>query len=199
MLAEHRVDVERAADVVGRIDGADLDMRLVAGGEDRAHVFGRDSRHFGARNGVTGDAATEVAQPASAIARAFTEKVDVRHKFAGVGCTKRADVGNQPAVADAGLDLAADLAGHGDGRVGVCLQRHNRRAIEADLRTRTGDLHDMPDDERFRRRGLGRRSRRFVTAEAADFVEEIAQIGLGLLVHVLGYSHCLAAGIPKSG
>ncbi len=34
MLAEHRVDVERAADVVGRIDGADLDMRLVVGGED---------------------------------------------------------------------------------------------------------------------------------------------------------------------
>src|SRR3546814_2664680 len=27
MLAEHRVDIERAADILGRIDGADLDMR----------------------------------------------------------------------------------------------------------------------------------------------------------------------------
>ena len=33
MLAEHRVDVESAADVVGRIDGANLDMRLIACGE----------------------------------------------------------------------------------------------------------------------------------------------------------------------
>src|SRR6185369_9809933 len=34
VLAEHRIDVKRAADIVGRIDGADLDVRLVAGGED---------------------------------------------------------------------------------------------------------------------------------------------------------------------
>ena len=44
MLAEHRIDVERAADVVGRVDRADLDMRLVAGGEDRAHVLGGDRK-----------------------------------------------------------------------------------------------------------------------------------------------------------
>ena len=48
-----------------------------------AQVFGRDRKHFGARNGVTGDAATEVAHPARGIARAFTEEVDVRDELAG--------------------------------------------------------------------------------------------------------------------
>src|SRR3546814_8299096 len=36
MLAEHRVDIERAADILGRIDGADLDMRALVGGDDRS-------------------------------------------------------------------------------------------------------------------------------------------------------------------
>ena len=44
MLRQHRVDVERAADVVGRIDGADFDVRAVVGGEDRPHVLGRDRK-----------------------------------------------------------------------------------------------------------------------------------------------------------
>ena len=46
MLRQHRVDVERAADVVGRIDGADLDVRAVVGGEDRAHVVGGDRKNL---------------------------------------------------------------------------------------------------------------------------------------------------------
>ena len=67
-LREHRVDVERAADVVGRIDGADLDVRLVARGEDRAQILGRHRKHFGARDRIAGDAAAEVAELAGRIA-----------------------------------------------------------------------------------------------------------------------------------
>src|SRR3546814_14768094 len=32
MLTEQRVDIERSADIAGRIDGADLDMRAFVGG-----------------------------------------------------------------------------------------------------------------------------------------------------------------------
>jgi adsorption protein B len=32
MLGQHRIDVERAADIVGRVDGADLDVRLAVNG-----------------------------------------------------------------------------------------------------------------------------------------------------------------------
>src|SRR4029078_412468 len=76
IFAQHRVDIERAADVVGGIDGADLDVRLVAGGEDRAQVLGRPGHDFGARDRAGGDAAAEAAEPAGRIAAALAEEVD---------------------------------------------------------------------------------------------------------------------------
>src|SRR5207342_265003 len=44
MLAQHRVDIKRTANVVGGIDSSDLDMRLIAGCKDRAHVLRGNGR-----------------------------------------------------------------------------------------------------------------------------------------------------------
>ena len=98
MLRQHRVDVERAADVVGRIDGADLDVRAVVGGEDGAHVLGRDRKDVAARDRVAGDAAAEVGQAAVGASGAFAEEVDVGDDRAVViAGAQGADVGDQPA------------------------------------------------------------------------------------------------------
>src|SRR5437763_4538117 len=76
MLAQHWVDVERAADVVGRIDGADLDMRLIAGGEGCAKVLGGDWADLAAGGWSGGDAAAQAGQPSGGTACAFPEPVD---------------------------------------------------------------------------------------------------------------------------
>ena len=90
----------------------------------------------------------------------------------------RADVGDQPGRADDHLDLAADLAGHGDRRVGMVGEAEQHRRVEARLRSRAGDFDDMAD--RRQRRG-GRRLRRGgagLVAEAAHFIEELPKIRL---------------------
>ena len=92
-------------------------------------VTGRTSR---AGNRIAGDAAAEIAELAGGIPAAFAEEVDVGDEFAAFVAAQRADVGDQPAVADDHLDLAADLAGHRDRRVGMRLQR--RRAALASMR-----------------------------------------------------------------
>src|SRR5687767_14117950 len=77
MLRQHRVDVQGAADVVGRIDGADLDMGAVVGGEHRPKIVGGDRMDFAAGDRELGDAAAEVAELAGRIAVAFAQEVDV--------------------------------------------------------------------------------------------------------------------------
>ena len=114
MLAEHRIDVERGADVRGRIDGADLDMRR---GRRRrrsacrsAVVTGIDLR---AGDRIAGDAAAEVVELAGQpLLVALAEEVDLAamQSPAASASLQRADVGDQPRRADAHLDLAADLA-----------------------------------------------------------------------------------------
>ena len=42
MLAEQGVDIEGGADVLGRIDGADLDMGALVGGEHLLQVVAGD-------------------------------------------------------------------------------------------------------------------------------------------------------------
>ena len=200
MLAEHRVDVERAADVVGRIDGADLDMRLVARREDRAQVVGRDREHVGARDRIAGHAAAEIAHLAGGVAAALAEEVDVGDDLAAVVGAQRADVGDQPVVADDHLDLAADLARHGDRRVLVRLQRgqSSRRRCGFASRSRRSrrPCRSRASSCRFAP-GAGAAS---LVGEAADFVEEFAQVRL--FVHVLTHSSIpnrAAQGLRESG
>ena len=45
MLAEHRIDIERGADILGRIDIADLDMGAIVGGVDLLEIGGRHREH----------------------------------------------------------------------------------------------------------------------------------------------------------
>src|ERR1044072_2476496 len=101
MLAQHWVDVERAANVVGRVNGADFDVRAVVGGENGAHVFGGHGQDRLARNRVARDAAAEAAEAAAGALATFTEEVDVGdHGTRLVAGAQGANVGDQPAVGD---------------------------------------------------------------------------------------------------
>jgi hypothetical protein len=82
---------------------------------------------------------------------ALAEEVDVRDQFARLTGAKRADVCDQPGVADHRLDLAADLSGHGDRGVLVRLHCSDRRRVERDLRARAGDFDDLADRRQRRR------------------------------------------------
>ena len=78
MLAEHRIDIERGADVLGRIDIADLDMRTIVGGVDLLEIGGRDGEHRAARRGIARDAAAELVELAGELFLiALAEKVDL--------------------------------------------------------------------------------------------------------------------------
>ena len=102
MLAEQGVDIERGADILGRIDGADLDMGALVGGEHLLQIVAGDRIGLAARDRISGDAALEVDQLAGRrILVAFAEKVDLGRDHAGLGVDdlQAADVGEQPAAA----------------------------------------------------------------------------------------------------
>ena len=183
MLRQHRVDIERAADVVGRIDGADLDVGLVACCEHRTQIVGADGMHFGARDRVTGHTAAEVAHLARSVAAALAEKVDVGDDFAAVVGAKGADVGDQPVDPDDHLHLGADLAGHGDRRVLARLQGEQALGVQADLRAGAGNLDHLADRRELFRQRARRGRGRAVVGKTMHFVEELTQVWL--IVHML--------------
>jgi len=75
---------------------------------------------------------------------------------------ERADIGDQPGRADAHLHLAADLAGIGDGGIGIAAERVQRLRIEQHLARRAGNLQHRADrlDRRVRGQAPGSRNRR---------------------------------------
>jgi hypothetical protein len=78
MLAQHRIDVERAAHVLGRINGADLDIRPVVGREHLLQILAADREDAIARDRIGSDAALEVDQLAGLLMLvALAEKVDL--------------------------------------------------------------------------------------------------------------------------
>ena len=181
---------QRAADIVGRVDGADLDVRLVRRGEDGAHVLGVDREDLVPRDRTAGDAAAEVAHPAAGRLLAFAEEVDVGDDAAIVAGAKRADVGDQPAAVDLHLDLAADLAGHRHRRVLVPRKLVQLGDVHDDLRPRPGDVQHRTDDRhRARRRRARHRGpdlRLMLVAEARQVLGELLQVRF--FVHDVGTS-----------
>ncbi len=101
MLAQHRIDIERGADVPGRIDIADFDVRAIVGGVDLAQVRGRYGKDPGAGWGVAGDATAEAIELAGQLLLdALAEKVDLGDDpAAGIVEAKCADIGHEPARA----------------------------------------------------------------------------------------------------
>ena len=163
MLAEQSVDIERGADILGRIDGADLDMGALVGGEHLLQIVAGDRIGLAARDRISGDAALEVDQLAGRrILVALAEEVDLGgdHAGLGVGDLQAADVGEQPAAAGIDLDLAADLAGHGDGRVRILGQLDEAAADDLDAGAAAADLDDLADRLVARDQPAARRRRR---------------------------------------
>ena len=143
MLAQHRIDIERRARVHRGIDRADLDMRPVVGGIDLLHVIAGHRIDVGAGRGIAGDAAPEAVDAASQLFLiAFAQKIDIGDDRSAIAPVEhqRPDIGDQPAIADPHLHLAADLAGHGEAGVGIMGQRREAVGIDQDLRTRPGYL-----------------------------------------------------------
>ena len=63
----------------------------------------------------------------------------------GVGDLEAADVGEQPAAAGSDLDLAADLARHGDAGIGIRGQLGQAAADNLDPGAAAADLDDLAD------------------------------------------------------
>ena len=150
MLAQHRIDIERPANILGRIDGADFDMRALVGGINLFEVGAGRCKHLAARDRIAGDAATEVRDAAGDLFLfAFAQKVDRRDNqpFAALVQLLVADAGDQPDVADADLDLRADLARHRDSSVARGRQFADRHRVEQDARGRTRNIDHLADHQ----------------------------------------------------
>ncbi len=148
MLAQHGVDIKSGADILGRIDLADRHRTAAIAGVDLLEVLGRGGIDLGAGDGIAGDAALEAVELAGEpLFGAFAEKIDICDDRAAdlAVLLLVADIGEQPAVADADLDLAADLARHSDGRVFVLHAFVETLQIDRDARSRTGDLEHLTD------------------------------------------------------
>jgi hypothetical protein len=79
MLAQHRVDVQRPANILGRIDGADFDMRALVSGVDLLEIGAGCRKNLAARDRVAGNAAAEIVDAAGDLFfLAFAEEVDRR-------------------------------------------------------------------------------------------------------------------------
>src|SRR5690606_41486279 len=114
VLAQQRVHVEAGTDVVGRIDGADLDRAAAVGGIDLAQVLGRRGIDQRAWDRIARNAAAEpVDLSGQLLFLALAHEVDVGEDAAAVAAPVLAlvaDAGEQPSLAGLDLDLAADLA-----------------------------------------------------------------------------------------
>ena len=144
MLAEHRIDIERGADILGRIDRADLHVGAVVGGVDLLEVGGGHREDVGARGRITRHAAAEIIELAGQLLLvAFAEEIDLRRDpvAALISEFQRADIGDQPGIADPHLDLAADRAGARRRPDRYRRRGHLQRGeIEDDLARRAGDF-----------------------------------------------------------
>src|SRR6185437_14417175 len=113
-----------------------------------------DGEDLGARGRIAGDAAAEVDQPAGLLMLlALAEEIDLgddQPAFAVVQADA-ADVGEQPARAGLELDVAADLAGEGDARIGIARDLGEAADLELDSARAAAHLDDAAD-----RRALGR-------------------------------------------
>ena len=190
MLAEQGVDIEGAADVLGRIDGADLDMGALVGGEHLPHVLAGDREDLGARRRVAGDSAAEVDQLAGLLVLlAFAEEVDVGGDHSGLAVAQReaADVGEKPAIARLELDVAADLAGQGDARIGIAGDLGDPGRLELDPAAAAADLDDLAD------RRVAHRLRDSRPDGGGEFLRLFGQSD-GLEVHHVGH----AASLPPA-
>jgi hypothetical protein len=76
---------------------------------------------------------------------AFAEKVDFGDDQIGAVGAQVPDVGEQPMLADFKLDLASDLAGEGDARIGVDREIAKPLAFDLDLRSAARNLGDETD------------------------------------------------------
>ena len=178
MLRQHRVDVERAADVVGRIDGADLDMRVVGGGENGAHVLGGDRQHFAARDRIARDAAAEVGHPAAGGAsgprRGSRSGRGSCRRFRSAACGRWRSASSLPTIILTWLPTCPDMATDGSAWLGQHLQPLE---VHPDPRAGAGDFQHPAD----RRDGClsGRGGRGLIrVAVTAQFVEELLQARL---------------------
>src|SRR3546814_4413955 len=117
MLTEQRVDIERSADIAGRIDGADLDMRAFVGGVYLLQIGAGRGIDLCAGDRIARDAAEEIMDAGGELLIvALAEEVDERddQPFAAFGQLLFADAGKQPDMAETHLDLSSQLAGQGD-------------------------------------------------------------------------------------
>src|SRR3546814_20153672 len=117
MLPEQRVDIERSADIAGRIGGADLDMRACVGCVYLLQIGAGRGIDLCAGDRIARDAAAEIMDAAGDLLLvALAEEVDERddQPFAAFGQLLFADAGKQPDMADPHLDLSPPLAGPGD-------------------------------------------------------------------------------------
>ena len=169
MLAEHGIDIERAAHVLGRVDGADLDMGALISGEDTAQVLARHRMDRRPGHRIAGDAAAERAQRAGdGIGLALAQEIDLRHDVVALAVEEahRTDIGDQPAHAGAELHLAADLAGRGQRQVRLVGEQRQGRTVEPHQRGGARNL-DQGADREMRRCGAEalRRRRRLCAHE----------------------------------
>ena len=154
MLAQQRIDIERAARVAGRIDGPDLDMRPGIGGIDLLQVRAGHRIERRAGNRIARHPAAEVEDaPGELFLLALTEKVDLADDQPGFALVHAlgADIGDQPAIAHADLDLAPDLPRHRYAGIVVIDQHLQTGGVEQHLRARSGNFHDLADAQMFDR------------------------------------------------
>ncbi len=135
-------------------------MGPIIGGEDLAHV--RQARRIdaAARHRIARHTTAETLHAAGVGAgEPLAQKVDIGddHVAADIFQAERADIGDQPQMARAQLDLRTDFAGERHAAGGGVVQALDAGAVEHDLGRPAADLDDAADfDQRLRLRCLGR-------------------------------------------
>ena len=155
MLAQQRVDIKRSANVAGRMDHPDFDMRAVVGGIDLFQVRARHRIDRGAGHRVARDAAPEMIEFAGQpFLIALAQEIDLRGDVIGriVGDAQRTDAGDQPDIADPHLDLTADGARIGQRGVGMVRQFGQHFGVEQHAARRSRNLEHAAD--RLRRKAF---------------------------------------------
>ncbi len=113
MLAKHGIDIDPRADILGGINGADLDRAAAVAGINLAKVVGGSGEDQRTGNGIAGHTTAETVDLASqSFFHALAHEIDIgdhRVPVAAAVLPLVADTGEQPAVLCADLDLAADL------------------------------------------------------------------------------------------
>ena len=147
MLAQHGIDIDPGANILGRIDLSDRHRAAPVARIDLPEVGGGRRKNHRTGHRIACHTAPETVEAASQLLLdALAEEVDIGQNGAGLAVLFLvAHARQKPAAADADLDLRTDLTSHSDSGITILRTFGETLEIDGDHRSGAGNFQHHAD------------------------------------------------------